>query len=316
MPTTLVSRVDLIQGATQVALDLPQVAGGYRVEFGRSRQPVRERDGEGAEILVYGLGANRRRLTISGTTGPLRLPPNLAALDLSADVLAAITWADGTTATALLGRTTGIEGVTADLIGGASSWSLSVEGLVTFGPDPVTGAQAALDPATHYALVLSDEATDTYTDAAGETASANWTTDSAAFDLIDEDIADRVLCLNVLLAAGTHAPVWPEAATPAIDAPCTVVQAPRSSPAKLLSGQALTAAWIEGQLVAAFGASAVRRPLWIMVDGTMGRTAVATGLDAWRVAYGDNWIIREVLCPSERWLRAIANAAAGVADCT
>ena len=138
MPS-LFARVDLSQEAVTVVLDLDQTAGGYSLDIQRSREPVRERDGEGAEVLVYGLGSARRRLTISGTTDRYRLPPSLTPLDLSDTLDALIAWGDGATSTRMSGRTPGLERVSTDLLTGTCVWSFTLEGIITEGLDPVTG---------------------------------------------------------------------------------------------------------------------------------------------------------------------------------
>lgn len=133
----LTARVDLVQGDVTLSLDAAECLGGYQIELTRSRPPARDYDGEGAEVLVYGLGSARRRLSIAGTTEPYAMPPDLSALDLGADVTALIHWADGSTTTTLVGGTSGIDPVSSNFMDGTTSWRLSVEGLITSGLDPV-----------------------------------------------------------------------------------------------------------------------------------------------------------------------------------
>ena len=142
----LYARVDLSQDAALVRLDIEQAAGGYAADLTRAREPVRSYDGEGNEVLQYGLGSDRRRLSISGTTELYRLPPVLGSLDLDDDITATLTWADGVTSTTLVGRTAGLERAGSDLLGGAVAWSLTLVGVVTLGLDPVTGETVEAAP--------------------------------------------------------------------------------------------------------------------------------------------------------------------------
>ena len=135
----LFARVDLIQDDETLSLDIDQVAGGYEVQIERARPVVAERDGTGARVLVYPIGSDFRVLSISGTSDRLRLPPSLADLDLDDDIEALVTWGDSTTTTRLLGRTSGLERIDSDLLAGSCAWSLTVEGTITEGLDPVTG---------------------------------------------------------------------------------------------------------------------------------------------------------------------------------
>jgi len=148
---TLVSRVTLSQAANEsvpawsLELDADAVWGGYRCAIERAREPTREWDGTGAERLVYGLGADLRRLTVAATTRPYQPVPDLSGADLSEAVTAKVYWPDGATTTTLAGMLSGI-GSDMDLLSGTSQWSLVLVGPVTLGIDPVTGAEVEEAP--------------------------------------------------------------------------------------------------------------------------------------------------------------------------
>lgn len=137
--TILVSRVDLSDGVHSVQIDADQALRGLQATIVRARTPTMEWDGNGDLVLVYGLGRDRRKLTVAGTTRPLKLPPNLSTLTLTGDIVATLTWPDASTTTVITGTMSGIESAAPDLIGGTTAWSFSLVGPVSSGWDPVGG---------------------------------------------------------------------------------------------------------------------------------------------------------------------------------
>jgi len=314
---TLISRVRLHQDTWALDLDTEPGWNGYSVTIERARPPHREWDGAGAERIIYGLGADKRRMVISGTTAFGVAPPDLSLADLSDPIRATAYWIDGKTQTTIEATISGIESVSMDLLGGTCQWSITMVGAVVSGIDPVTGLGPALDASEVLVLCLIDEVMDTYYFADTKQPTTAWGTDLEAFELLD--IADRVLVLNIARDTnGSIWPVYPSQAIPPVEPPCDIVPAPRNIPAWPIDGEPLTGAWIYQQVIAAFGTSQVTRDLWVFVDtsGSMDRTAIAVGLDDFLANYAGKFIVTEKACPNERWMRWVVNAAAGVRDCT
>jgi hypothetical protein len=139
MPTILTSRVELTDGTAAVVIDLPQALGGLSAVIDRARAPAVDWDGNGDRVLIYGPGADRRVLTVRGSTAPYNLPPNLGTLTLPGTLTGKVYWPDGTTTTSIAGLCTGLDAVGPDLMGGATSWALTIVGPVSAGWDPVEG---------------------------------------------------------------------------------------------------------------------------------------------------------------------------------
>jgi len=111
---TLVSRVDLSDGTHTVQIDVDQAIRGLSATIVRARTPTMEWDGNGDLVLVYGLGRDRRKLTVSGTTRPLKKPPDLSTLTLTGNIVATLTWPDASTTTVITGTMSGIESAEPD----------------------------------------------------------------------------------------------------------------------------------------------------------------------------------------------------------
>jgi len=128
----LINKVTWGTGGTLVAVDQVSGALGLSAAVVPARAPVEVYDGAGDLHLIYGPGADRVRVTITGSG---RGVPSLTGQTLGA-LVTVIYWPNGTTTTLTLVSAGTIERTT-DLAGAVTGWKWEGVGLVTAGADPL-----------------------------------------------------------------------------------------------------------------------------------------------------------------------------------